>query len=81
MIKDAYINVFATVSKKDKKYIEDMLDNDMILNVRTGKLEDIPTTTVLNSAQTDVEIIKGAMSVIGLIGTSNQFIHFPKQFL
>ena len=81
MIKDAYINVFATVSKKDKAYIEEMLDNDTILNVRTGKLEDIAKTTVLNSAQTDVEIIKGAMSVIGLIGTSNQFIHFPKQFL
>ena len=31
-------------------------------------------TPIINSAETDIEILKSAISIIGLLATSNQFI-------
>lgn len=81
MIYNAYVEVFTIVSKLCKEEVESLIKDGKILNIRTRQREQFENTKVLNSAQTDIEIIKGAMSVIGLIGTSNQFVYFPKQFL
>lgn len=80
MIHDAFIRVFMIVSKLSFEEVEDRLNRKAIFNVRTRKDEPIDDTVVLNSARTDKEIIQGALSVVGLISTSNQFIFAPKQF-
>jgi chaperonin GroEL len=80
MIHDAFVRVFMIVSKLSFEDVEGLLDQKVIFNVRTRKTEPIDNTVVLNSARTDKEIIQGALSVVGLISTSNQFIFAPKQF-
>lgn len=34
-------------------------------------------TNIINSCETDIEILKTAMSILGLIATSNQFVIYP----
>ena len=80
MIHDAFVRVFMIISKLSFKEVERKLENKVIFNVRTRKDEPIDNTVVLNSARTDKEIIQGALSVVGLISTSNQFVFAPKQF-
>jgi chaperonin GroEL len=80
MIHDAFIRVFMIVSKLSFEEVVDRLNRKVIFNVRTRKDEPIDSTVVLNSARTDKEIIQGALSVVGLISTSNQFIFAPKQY-
>lgn len=77
---DAYVKVFAIVSKLSQEEIVQMLNNKKIFNIRTRQYEDLNKTVVLNSARTDKEIIQGALSVVALISTSNQFIFAPKVF-
>lgn len=45
-----------------------------IYNLKKRKYENIKDTTIVNSAQTDIEIINACFSIIGLLATSNQFI-------
>jgi len=80
LIRDAFIRVFMIISKMSFESVENLLRNKEIFNVRTGICEPIDDTVVLNSARTDKEIIQGALSVVGLISTSNQFIFAPKQY-
>ena len=80
LIRDAFIRVFMIISKMSFESVENLLKNKEIFNVRTGICEPIEDTVVLNSARTDKEIIQGALSVVGLISTSNQFIFAPKQY-
>lgn len=49
-------------------------DMDTIFNAKTHKFESFPSTNIVNSAQTDKEVVSAVLSIIGLIGTSNQFI-------
>lgn len=81
MLLEAYVEVFTKVSKQTPELTRELVRDHNILNVRTGIKEPIASTKVLNSARTDIEIVKGAISVVTLIGTSNQFINFPKQFV
>jgi chaperonin GroEL len=49
-------------------------DMDTIFNAKTHKFEKFPETSIVNSAETDKEVVSAVLSIIGLIGTSNQFI-------
>lgn len=46
----------------------------LIYNVLTNEYEDITETSVINSADTDIQIMHSVFSIIGLLITSNQFI-------
>jgi chaperonin GroEL len=80
IIRDAYIEVFSKVSKLSVRQVRKMLKRDEIFNIRTRQFEAVDSTTALNPSQTDIEIIQGAMSVMGLVGTSNQFVFCPKNY-
>lgn len=59
---------------KNKKILNQCIKSNKIYNLKTGKFQGIEETGVINSAQTDIEILKGACSIVGLLTTSNQFI-------
>jgi chaperonin GroEL len=52
--------------------------SDYIFNARNLSYEKKSETSIINSVQTDIEILKSCVSIIGLIATSNQFISLPK---
>lgn len=54
--------------------IENCIKNNKIFNLIENDYEDIAETKVINSSMTDIQIMKAAFSIIGLIATSNQFI-------
>jgi len=78
---DAFIESFSSVIKNytnDKEYIDEIIKNCLrdqsIFNLKTLKYEKAFETNIINSAETDIEILKSAISIIGLLATSNQFI-------
>ena len=60
--------------------INDMLNKlstcDSIYNIESGEYEDFDTTRIVNSVETDIEIIKNVISIVTLLMSSNQFIEF-----
>jgi hypothetical protein len=61
-------------------------DNNLIYNIREERYEQYePTdnnrgfhkTNIINSCETDIEILKTVMSILGLVATSNQFVIYP----
>lgn len=81
LVKESFEIAFQTVLKNyknDKQYISDVLNNcleeEKIFNLTTLEYETIDETTVINSASTDIEIMKATFSIIGLLATSNQFV-------
>jgi len=48
--------------------------SNKIRNLKTNELERDEDTTVINSAMTDISILRSSLSIIGLLFTSNQFI-------
>jgi len=61
-------------SDKAETIMKTCLDEDKVYNVKLRRYENDNETNVINSAQTDIEIIKASFSIIGLLATSNQFI-------
>lgn len=78
LISDAFIEVYATVlrngigdEEKIAEVVEKSLQDEAIYNL----IDDSYTTTkVINSVETEIEILKNVTSIISLILTSNQFI-------
>jgi chaperonin GroEL len=65
----------ANLSNKHINNIVSVLYNDKkIYNLKNRQFESVKETSVINSAQTDIEIIKSSFSIIGLLATSNQTI-------
>lgn len=58
------------VSECATKCVEDKA----IYNLKNYKYETMQETSIINSCETDIEILKSAISIIGLLLTSNQFI-------
>lgn len=54
--------------------IEKCINEDIIYNLKKKMLETNEETMIINSCETDIEIIKASFSIIGLLVTSNQFI-------
>lgn len=81
VISEAFIESFKCVIRNynsDEDFINDTvtycIDNNVIFNLKTLNYESIEDKNIINSAETDIEIMKSAMSIIGLLATSNQFV-------
>jgi len=65
----------ASISHEQAKIIiKKSIETNQIYNVKYKEFEDISKTKIINSAKTDIEIMKSCSSIIGLLATSNQFI-------
>jgi chaperonin GroEL len=65
----------AALPKKEiDSIIKKCLKDKMVYNLKEHTFESYKTTKVLNSAETDIEIVKACFSIIGLLVTSNQFL-------
>lgn len=76
--KETYKLVLTNKFINNETKVENVLDlcikNNQIYNLTNDKFEDLKNTKVINSIETDIEILKSAVSIIGLLATSNQFI-------
>lgn len=73
----SYIKVLSNANLDEnhiKEIIDNLYNNEKLFNLKNRKYESIKKTSVINSAQTDIEIIKSSFSIIGLLATSNQTI-------
>jgi chaperonin GroEL (HSP60 family) len=50
------------------------LRTNKIYNLKTHSYENMTKTHIINSTQTEIEIMNTVISIIGLVATSNQFI-------
>lgn len=89
--KESFKNVYLKILDNKNIHItkrEDILSKclgmDVIYNIREEDYESydnsslgIKKTNIINSCETDIEILKTVMSILGLIATSNQFVIYP----
>lgn len=87
MIHESFVSSYFHVLNnrfQDPEYcdqiIVDCLKDKKILNLKTDLYESrmSENLTVINSSETDIEILKSSTSIIGLLLTSNQFISLPE---
>jgi chaperonin GroEL len=66
----------ANMGREDEvnEILEKCVSSKSILNLKTRKFEKWGETRIINSAETDIEIIRATFSIIGLLLASNQFI-------
>ena len=57
---------------------ECLVNKDVIFNIRTLKFEKFGETNIINSAATDIEIVKSCFSIVSLLATSNQLVKTPE---
>ena len=85
-IRKSFLESYATVL--NNKYLDINKSRDLamecirerkFINLKTGKTDLMSETVIINSAETDIEILKSAISIIGLLATSNQFISLNLQ--
>jgi chaperonin GroEL len=57
-----------------KEVLQKCLDEDKFYNLKSHQYEDLSTTQVINSVDTDIQILRSVISIIGIIATSNQMI-------
>jgi chaperonin GroEL len=85
IIYNAYRNVFGIIMDNKYSFIDFDINYDEVFdhNVSNGVCWDLTSNTysnnIINSVRTDIEILKGAMSIISLLISSNQYISIPKQ--
>ena len=79
---DVYSHIVAPYVKyhslSTEEYIKDLIQGRKIVNMRTFKEELVEESRIVNSVETDTEILKAVVSIIGLVATSNQFIFLPQ---
>lgn len=80
-VNNAFRKGFSTVLRNfndSDKYVNEVLEKcieeNCIYNLSKHEYETVENTTVINSASTDIEIMKATFSIIGLLATSNQFV-------
>jgi len=71
-------NYYGTNSMETLKEVESIIntciETNNMYNLKLHVYEDKNDIRIINSCQTDIEIMKAAISIIGLVATSNQFI-------
>lgn len=84
IIKDAYEEVFQIIfNNKYTKIKNSSVDIKEVFNTCITEYKSFDITTdefsnaVINSSRTDVEILKGAISILSLLISSNQYISVP----
>ena len=50
------------------------LRESLFYNLKTHEYESFDSTSVINSVDTDIQIMKACISIIGLLATSNQVV-------
>ncbi len=80
-IKDSFLESYTLVLNncfQDKETSAERakacIENRRFLNLKDDEEIGLFETTIVNSAETDIEIFKASISIIGLLATSNQFI-------
>lgn len=92
-INESFSNVYLKILNNkgiNKDEANDILENclldNVIYNIREEEYEyyeinannkDDKKTNIINSCETDIEILKTVMSILGLVATSNQFVIYP----
>ena len=75
-VKEAYAMATKRVLENARLPADDIwkccIDKNMGFNALTGEYADPGETIVINPADTDVEVLRGATSIVGLFITSNQ---------
>lgn len=81
LVSDALLEVFRNVlanaeldSETIDKIISRCLSRGCVYNLKTKKYESFANTLVINSADTDLQILKSCVSIIGILATSNQVL-------
>jgi len=81
ILKKTFLESYSTVlnnsylSEDDcEKIIEKCLSEKLFYNLKTHSYENLEKTSIINSAETDIQILKSCVSIIGILATSNQFI-------
>ena len=54
--------------------IQKCIDEDKFYNLKLHKYESMSETQVINSVDTDIQILRSVISIIGILATSNQMI-------
>lgn len=79
---DSFLSSYRTVlensqilsDEKIDDILNTVLNEDKFYNLKTHKYESFKETSVINSMNTDLQILKSCVSLIGLLATSNQVI-------
>lgn len=82
LIEDAFLQSYRTVLENSKIMSEEKIDGiidhvlrgDEFYNLKLHRFEKDDDTSVINSTDTDLQIMKSTISIIGLLATSNQVI-------
>ena len=81
IIKESFIQCYRYVllnasftEERVNDIIETCIENNKFYNLKTKKFENDNETSIINSAKTEIEIMKAVFSIIGILVTSNQFI-------
>lgn len=81
LVSKAFSECFACVLRnkyknenKVQEIINICIEDNCIYNLKSKKFENDDVTDIINSAKTEIEIMKAVFSIIGILVTSNQFI-------
>jgi len=81
IIKESFLESYRAVlnnsyftEEETEEVIEKCLREKSLYNLKTHEYEPFATTSVVNSAQTDIEILKTCISIIGILAMSNQVV-------
>lgn len=66
-------NSYLTVEKTEE-IVEECLNNNKFYNLKLHEFEGWNETNIINSVDTDIQIMKSCFSIIGILATSNQFL-------
>ena len=69
---DATFRVLENARLDAAGIVRTMMEEGKSFDVLSGVYTDIDKATVINPADTDIEVLRGAMSIVGLFLTSNQ---------
>ena len=61
-------------SEEINQILDNCISNNKIFNLIEHRYESMKKTKIINSAMTDIQIMKACFSMISLLATSNQFI-------
>lgn len=67
-------NSYILTDEKIDSIITTVLTKDKFYNLKTHKFEKFENTNVINSIDTDIQIMRSCISIIGLLATSNQVL-------
>ena len=81
IIKDAFLESYKHVlenanitEEKTLEIANKCIEESKFYNLKIREFEDMQSTEVINSADTDIQIMQTCFSIIGILATSNQFI-------